>query len=735
MATKLMKKALSLLVAVLLFVTVLPAAEMEVKAAPSDTTIGSEYEMVAESDAYEMYLYEPTMSIILKNKATGALLRSTLSEADDDGLNNKTWTAYMQSGIVLSAIKGTNDTYQVDLVSCKNTIQYSDITNGFSAKIYFEEYDFGFTVNVSLDGEELVVEIPESSIEENGANTYIGTISVFPFLGYTYLDSQDGYMLIPDGNGAIIYLDDKDGRYSSGFSQMVYGADIGFTDSATVNLLWDEYKTVNDTQKVMAPVFGMVHSEDQQGYLAIIEEGQERASIEAHPNGVMVNYNRCFAKFLIRRIYVQPLNNSNSGTMTKVEDDRIHHDIKIRYMLVSGDAANYSGMAVAYRNYLLDTGMVTVKDTSYNTRVDVLGSEREDFLIVKKAVPMTTTEQAAEIYDTLAQKGVSNILSIYKGWQKGGLYDIPITKYKADSSIGGTKALTDLIKDSAEKGVDIYLYNDGMNTNPDENNTNFNIVKKINKRRLEVNTYGYVYEIFNYLLPTRSDVVLDKFIADYTEEGVNNLALAGITNNIYSYSYSNVFYTRFDCKNTYESTVGEIAGNTNLVLENPFDYLWKHTGAFLDMPLGSSDYMYEDGEVPFFSIALKGIIPMYSDYVNFEANKTEFMLQMIEAGVYPSFYLTYEDSADLIYTNSADLYSTKYTTYQDTIAEYDAIFSEINAKTEGSFITKHEQLGNGLNKVTYENGVVIYVNYGATAASADGVTIDAMSYKVGGGNE
>ena len=723
-----------MLVAVLLFVTAMPTASMEAKAA-SDNTIGSEYQMVAESDTYEMYLYEPTMSIILKNKETGAILRSTLSEADDDGLNNKTWTAYMQSGIVLSAIKGTNDTYQVDLVSCKNTIKYSDIANGFSAEIFFDEYEFGFTVNVSLDGDSLVVEIPESSIVENGASSYIGTISVFPFLGYTYLDSQDGYMLIPDGNGALIYLDDKDGRYSSGFSQMVYGSDIGFTDSTTVNLLWDEYKTVNDTQKVMAPVFGMVHSEDQLGYLAIIEEGQERAFIEAHPNGVMVAYNRCFAKFLIRRIYVQPLNNSNSGTMTKVEDDRIHHDIKVRYLLVSGEEANYSGMAVAYRNYLLDIGMVTVKDTSYNTRVDLLGGEREDFLIFKKAVTMTTTEQAAEIYNELAQDGVSNILSVYKGWQKGGLYDIPITKYKADSSIGGTAALTELIKDSAANGVDIYLYNDGLYTNPDENNTTFNIVKKINKRRLEVNTYGYVYEIFNYLLPTRSDVVLDNFVKDYTSEGVNNLALAGITNNLYSYSYSSVFYTRFDCKNTYESTVEELSSNTNLVLENPFDYLWKYTGAFLDMPLGSSDYMYEDEEVPFFSIALKGIIPMYSDYVNFEANKTEFMLQMVEAGVYPSFYLTYEDSAGLIYTNSADLYSTKYTTYQDTIVEYDALFSELAAKTEGSFIIKHEQLGNGLNKVTYDNGVVIYVNYGSSSAEADGLTIDAMSFKVGGGNE
>lgn len=728
MAIKGLKKSICILMAAFLLVLSIPQLNLTARAAGD---IPADYSKVAESDGYELYLFEPTMSIILKNKATGKLLLSTLSEEDDNGANNKTWTAYMQSGIVLSAIKSANDTYQVDLVSCRNTIDYSYDSNGFAAKIYWPEYNFGLTVKVSLEGDALVVEVPEDSITENGKDTYIGTVSLFPMLGYSYLDKQEGYMFIPDGNGALIYLDDKDGRYSSGYSQMIYGADAGFTESTTETLLWGRYRTVNDSEKVFAPVFGMAHTDDQLGYLAIVEEGEKRASIEAQPNGVMVDYNRCYAKFLLRRTYIQPLNNSNSGTMTSVEADRTHGNLRVRYILLSGEDAGYSGMAVAYRSYLLDNGLIQRRDNSYKTRLDFLGTEREEFLISTRAVVMTDVDQVRGIFEELQAAGVDTVLSIYKGWQKGGMYQLPVSKYKADGKIGGTGALTDLIQDSAKAGYDVYLYNEALLANPEESNTTFNIVKKVNKRRLEIKTRAYVYDTFNYLLPTRSDYNLDKFIKSYTSKGVKNLAVAGISNNLFSYSYSGSYYDRIYTADTYQSSIADISQQTSLILEKPFAYLWDYTEAMIDMPLGTSDFMYEDEEVPFFSIVLKGIVPMYSEYVNFEANKQEFRLQMIEAGVYPSFYLTHEDSADLIYTNSADLYSTQYSTYKDTIIEYDADFRKVAALTGDAMIAGHEKLAEGVSRVTYDNGVVIYVNYNQDAVTVDGVTIDGLSYKAG----
>lgn len=728
MAIKGLKKSICILVTAFLLVLSIPQFRMTARAAGD---IPADYSKVAESDSYELYLYEPTLSIILKNKATGALLLSTLSEEDDNGANNKTWTAYMQSGVVLSAIKNANDTYQVDLVSCANTIDYSYEDNGFAARIYWKEYDFGLTVRVTLEGDELVAEVPEDSIVENGTDSYIGTVSLFPMLGYSYLDNQAGYMFIPDGNGALIYLDDKDGRYVSGYSQMIYGADAGFTESTTETLLWGRYQTVNESEKVLAPVFGMAHTDDGLAYLAIVEEGEKRASIEAQPNGVMVDYNRCYARFLLRRTYIQPLNNSNSGTMTSVEADRTHGNLKVRYILLSGEDAGYSGMAVAYRDYLLDNNLIQRRDNSYKTRVDFLGTDREEFLISTRAVVMTDVDQVREIFGELQSAGVNTLLSIYKGWQKGGMYQIPISKYKADGKIGGTGALTDLIQDSESAGYDVYLYNDALRANPAESNTTFNIVKKVNKRRLEIQTRDYVYDTFNYLLPNRSDYNLDKFVKSYTAKGVDNLAVAGITGNLFSYSYSGSYYDRLFTADAYESSIADISKQTSLILEKPFAYLWNYTEAMIDMPLGTSDFMYEDEEVPFFSIVLKGIVPMYSEYVNFEANKQEFRLQMIESGVYPSFYVTYEDSADLIYTNSADLYSTKYSSYKDTIIEYDADFRQVAALTGDAMIVRHEKLAEGVNKVTYDNGVVFYINYNQDAVTVDGVTIEGLSYKAG----
>ena len=119
---------------------------------------------------------------------------------------------------------------------------------------------------------------------------------------------------------------------------------------------------------------------------------------------------------------------------------------------------------------------------------------------------------------------------------------------------------------------------------------------------------------------------------------------------------------------------------------------------------------------------------MYSDYVNFEANKQEFFLQMIEAGVYPSFFVTQEDSSDLILTNSASLYSTAYSTYKNMIIDYDKQFREFSMLVDGANMISHERTDNGITKVTYSNGVTVYINYTDSAQTVDGITVDAMSY-------
>lgn len=694
----------------------------------ADTINGHTY--ITENDRYALYMNEEYLSVIVKDKITGAYMESAISY--DDGKNNKTWIGAMESALVLTLIYQDVDTKQADLINDNVTKKVTYTENGFSAQVYWEDYQLGMTLEVALEEDGLVAKIADESIIEDGSNYYIGTISMYPFMGNSYLDDKEGYIFIPDGNGALIYLDDKDARFSSAYSSMIYGEDIGFKDSEAVSLLWDEYEMVNNAQNIIAPVYGMAFTDDQLAYLAVVEEGSLRASIEASPNGVSVDYNRVYAKFIERKLYTQPTsNNSSSGSLNLTESDRSHSNLQIRFLFLSDDQATYCGMANAYRNYLLNNGGLTLKEDSYRTRIDFLGTEREEWVIGTSAVVMTTVEDIDEIYDDLESEEVTDIISLYKGWQKGGLYNIPISKYKADGKIGGTTKLTKLIEDSSERGIDLYLYNDALRINPSEKKATFNVVKRVNKRRYEESTYSDVYETLLYLIPSRTDALVDKFVKSYTKKGVSNLAIAGITNNIYSWNYSGSFYTRYDCADSYRAILSEVDESTNLILEEPYAYLWEYTDAFLDMPMYISDYIYEDESVPFLSIVLKGVIPSYSEYVNFEANKQEFFLKLIETGTYPSFYITKENSADLIYTNSNDVYSSEYSVYKDTIIEYDKALKSVNEKVKGAFIIGHEIRDNEVTVVTYDNGVKIYINYSDAKQTVDGYTIDAMSFKVG----
>ena len=725
MAAKIKKTIAIFLTAVCLLASVTVFAPMRAQAA-QDQING--HSLIAENDHYALYMNEEYLSIIVQDKATGAYMESAVSY--DDNKNNATWSAAMRSALVLTVIYGITDTQQADLINDEvaKDITYTD--NGFSAKVYWSKYKFGMTLEVELTEDGVIASVPDESIVEDGEDYFIGTISVYPYLGHSYLDQKEGYMFIPDGNGALIYLEDKEGRFRSGFTSMIYGDDPGFARQSASNL-WQDHNIINDANKVIAPVFGMAHTSEGIAYLAVVEKGAERASIIANPNGANVDYNRIYAWFTERVVFTQYNGNNSSSAYQTAETGRSHSDLQVHWIFLAGDDANYCGMANAYRAYLLERGdLVPSADNSYNTRVDFLGSDRESWVVGTSAVVMTTTDDIREIYEDLKKEGVTDLFSVYKGWQKGGIYNLPIGSYKADSKIGGTGDLTSLMEEAENAGIQFYLYNDALRLNPVESSSVFNVVKQINRRRFSESTYKDVYEEFLYLIPSRTGTLLGQFVNSCTKKGVNNLALAGITNTLYSNYYDNVFYSRHNTAEEYDKIFGQIAGQTDLVMEQPFAYLWKYTDAFLDMPLYTSNYMYEDESIPFMSIVLKGVMPMYSEYVNFEANKQEFFLKMVETGTFPSFYITKESSSDLVNTNSSDIYSSQYDVYRDTMIAYARELAEINAKVEGAYIVGHEIRENNVTVVTYGNGVKIYLNYGSSAVQTDGYTIEGMSIKV-----
>ena len=468
----------------------------------------------------------------------------------------------------------------------------------------------------------------------------------------------------------------------------------------------------------------------------MVEQGENRCSIEAHPNGVMrVSYNRCFAKFLLRDVYKQPLNQSESTKMDMLEKDRTHHDLSVRYCLLSGDEANYMGMAARFRRYLTEDMGLEKRDTAYRTRVDFLAEDQEKFLVGTRPVVMTSVADVREIFSDLQSAGVSSLLSVYRGWQNGGIWSLPVSSFSADGAIGGTRELEELIRSAREQDYLLAPYVDALRMNASTNTFTYDAAKMVNKTTLKEKNTKQVYSLFYYLLPEKSAERLSALKQSLEEHGVGALAVGGITDMLFSWSLRDRYFSRNDGAQQYAGALKDLSGSLELALEEPFLYQWRYASEILNMPLDGSEYMYTDEEIPFMTLALKGLIPMYSDYVNFEANKTEFFLNLAETGVYPSFYVTKQNSSALLYTNSNDLYSTEYAAYRDTIAEYDRAFRALAEKTDGAVITNHEKLEGDVRKVTYSNGTIVYVNYSETERSVDGITLPPASFRTGGDAE
>ena len=147
--------------------------------------------------------------------------------------------------------------------------------------------------------------------------------------------------------------------------------------------------------------------------------------------------------------------------MVKVTD-RLGYDISVRFFFTRNEEANYAGLAGRYRDYLLEAGKLVPKEDSFKLRADFFGSDRENWMFTTKAVTMTTTDDIREIYADLKNEGVTDLLTLYKGWQDGGINNVPVDSYDADGALGGTRDLTKLMNESAKNGISFYLYVDAL---------------------------------------------------------------------------------------------------------------------------------------------------------------------------------------------------------------------------------------------------------------------------------
>jgi hypothetical protein len=152
---------------------------------------------------------------------------------------------------------------------------------------------------------------------------------------------------------------------------------------------------------------------------------------------------------------------------------------------------------------------------------------------------------------------------------------------------------------------------------------------------------------------------------------------------------------------------------SSLAMYVPNQLVWPYVDSFLDFPLVSGQYLYETDTVPFLPIILKGSMTLYSPPLNTGFFGRDRLLRMVEYGVNPSFVVTAAESIALAGTASGDFHSTCFNDWRDYILEaYRYVQTALDA-VAGLRIIAHTAVDLGRVQVTYENGVIILINYTA----------------------
>ena len=681
---------------------------------------------IAESDQLALYLKEENLSIIVRNKNNGAIFYSTVENPEK---SNENWSNFVKSSVVIEYLVDTNIVYsQADMYNGKPAIDVEKTETGFNAEIYYPDLEFGFTLSVELEEDNLLVEIPQASIIEESDKYKIGNVYVYPFLGYSKLDEEAGYLLIPDGSGATISLEDHLGQYKQPYSEMVYGANIGIDEPYVLSRVFNMV-TSQKPNDIFAPIFGVIHEDKEAGFLGVIESGDWHAYIEAYPNGAILPYNWVTSKFVYRQFYNQSTSQT-SGTMVVRQNKRNDFDIRLRYSFVEDETANLMGLAEAYRDYLLKAGLLPeiTKAVDFQMRLDFLGAELEAGLIGHRLVAMTTFNQAHEILSDLVDAGLTNLLAIYRGWQADGESgSLGRNRFYVESALGGKGELLQLVEDF-EQEIPIFFEDDPLRYNPFLNTeVGANIANKFNRRVHYEIVYGKVFRYFNYLEPLETVNRLSSKVESFPE--LENLALTGISNTVFSYSKKGTTYDRVSSASSYINSFSELVGNKSLLLDMPLQPYWQYAVGIYNLPMSSSGYVFEAEEVPFFAIALRGTLPLYATYSNFESNANEFFLKLVETGVNPSYLLTYEDSSLLKETNLSHIFSSNFSSYREEIIERYQELTELHHHISDSKIVAYRR-EDGISQVTFDNGVSIWVNFNDYSVMIEGQQIGAQSYKV-----
>ncbi|WP_409273505.1 DUF5696 domain-containing protein [Neobacillus sp. SCS-31] len=688
-----------------------------VQAAPSSDG----YKKVAENNGYVLYVDEKSLALKIQDKKSGYVWNSGLEDNREYRLN-KTWRDLAQSAITVTYTDRKGKLRTEGILTNKTKPKIKKKGNGFSATVNLPQAKISLELVVELKEDGIAVSIPDEKIKES-KRTKLISLKLYPFLGAVNENEIDGYMFIPDGSGALIRYQKGGKKADAPFSAAIYGSDQGFQRNR------GNQEDIIPVQQIKMPVFGAVHGVKENGFVAVVEKGYEHGEILAYPAGVSTDINWVTSQFHYRHEYYQPTSKKMNG-INVYQKNRNPFDVEVRYMFLSGPQADYVGMAKRYQRYLIDSGNLKRKQDRADVRLEFLGSEGKKGLLWDSTIPMTKVEDLPGYVEELKENGVDDMFVVYKGWSKGGLTGTLPAKFPFERKLGSKDDVKNTIVKLEKAKVPIYFYTDY--TIAYQGARKFSgtkdVAKKISSETISFQEKG---KTAFYLSPAKSLSMAKKDSNEYKDYGMSNLAVDSSGNTLFSDFSKGNQSPRANTMKSYNDIFGILSKNVGgLSLYEPNVYAFGETDRYLDIPMYSSNYVFETDTVPFLQIVLKGYVPYYAPFSNFFSDSDNEVLRLIDYGAYPSFLLTSEPPHLLAKTPSRDVYTSEFRIWKDNIIEQYKIVKDTLALVEGEEITGRHIPEAGISEVTYSNGKTIIVNYTGKIYRSHGIEVPAKGFAV-----
>lgn len=700
------KKLLAVFAACVVCVLAICPAGIAEEGEPSVQTpsgIPEGFDSVCENDRFILSVdrYEGIFTVY--DKSTGCYWHSSPEDRYNEKIGKGVFKMSIFSLLTLSVMDTAQGGSESQITSYTESVllngtTYENIENGLRITVSFTELGITLPLELTLTDTGFALALDVGAIKEGGTQI-IRKLTLLPYFGAGN-STDEGYLLVPDGCGSLIYF--NNGRTNAAlYDQPIYGGDRSVVTTAHTRV----------AQQVYLPVFGLWKGE--QGFLAIVTDGAANGVIHAESGGRRTGYNAACTSFELRSLRTTVIGD-NSVTDYEKQIKPIGR-IRVEYRFCEG---GYSGMARTYREYLGAKRQIGAK-TSQPLYLTLLAAqpEKKSFLGIgyETILPLTTFDQAASLAKATGAEP-SELSMILEGWSKAEMEKALSTSADALWELGGWGGLETLsaaLEGNVALAADLVSYRKSNFFS-----SLFDDARNINN----VSILRYDYSIstgqqildrpaLRYLGWSKLNEKIGAFADAFRQRAVSRrVYLSDIVSESYADYTRNNSATLSVVSDAFARNLAEVAEAELSLLSGPANgYALPYLQDVIGIPVEDSNFDLTDESVPFYQLAVSGLIGYSVPAINLSSDPERMFLKALETGSGLHYYLA-EQAGDAARVEPS-LYSVDPDIWMDTVRSQLAVIRQRDAHTEGSAAVEHRKLAEGVYCTTHGNGKSVIVNY------------------------